>query len=74
MIFVSLIMLAIPIVIVFALVRYFSSRSRSSQLAQPPQSPKTIQDRLFELDGLRYQNLISEAEYEEKRRHIVSSI
>lgn len=74
MIFVMLIILAIPVGIVIALVRYFSSRSKPPQLIQPPQVPKSIQERLSEIDGLRSQNLLSEAEYEEKRRHILSGI
>jgi len=74
MIFVMLILLAIPAGIVIALVWYFSSRSRPPQMIQPPQVPKSIQERLSEIDGLRSRNLISEAEYEEKRRQILSGI
>ncbi len=71
MILVVLIMLAIPVGIVVGLVWYFSSRSKPTQLLQVP---KSIEERLSEIDGLRSQNFISEAEYEEKRRHILSDI
>ena len=74
MIVISIVLLAIPAGIVIALVWYFSLRRKPSQLAQPPQIPKSIQDRLLEIDGLRSQNLISETEYEEKRKQILSSI
>ncbi len=74
MIFVVLIMLAIPVGIVVALVWYFSSRSKSPQLTQPPQILRDTQERLAEIDSLRSQNLISESEYEERRRQILSGI
>jgi len=71
MIFVVLIMIAIPVGIVVALVWYFSSRSKPTQ---PPQVFRSAQDRLAELDRLHAQNLISEAEHEERRRQILSGI
>jgi cytochrome c-type biogenesis protein CcmH/NrfG len=74
MIVVVLIMLAIPVGIVVALVWYFSSRSKPPQLTQPQQVLRSTQDRLAEIDSLRSQNLISEAEYEEKRRQILSCL
>jgi flagellar basal body-associated protein FliL len=74
MIIVVLIMIAITIGIILALVWYFSSRSKPPQLIQAPQVPKSIPERLSEIDGLRSQNLISEAEHEEKRRHILGEI
>ncbi len=61
MIFVVLIMLAIPVGIVVALVWYFSSRSKPPQLTPPPQVLRSTQDRLAEIDSLRSQNLISVA-------------
>jgi hypothetical protein len=70
-IFVVLIVLAIPVVIAIALIWYFSSRSKPPQL---PQGAKSVQDRLTEIDGLRSRNLISEAEHEEKRKQILSDI
>lgn len=74
MIIVVLIMLAIPVGIVIILVWYFSSRSKSPQLTQPSQVPRSTQDRLAEIDSLHSQNLISESEYEERRRQILSGI
>jgi uncharacterized membrane protein len=74
MIFMVLIILAIPVVIVIALVWYFSSRSKPPQLTQPPEVLRSAQDRLAEIDSLRSQNLISETEYEERRRQIISGI
>jgi hypothetical protein len=71
MIFVVLIMLAIPVGIAIVLIWYFSSRSKPPQL---PQGPKSIQERLSEIDGLRSRNLISEAEHDEKRRQILGDI
>lgn len=74
MIFVVLILLAIPVVIAIALVWYFSNRGKPPQPALPPQVPKSIEERLSELDGLRSRNLVSEAEYEEKRSRILGEI
>lgn len=74
MIFLVLILLAIPVGIVIALVWYFSSRSMPRQVTQAPQVPRSTQDRLAEIDSLRSRNLISEAEYEEMRRQILSGI
>lgn len=74
MIFVVLIMLAIPVGIIIAFVWYFSSRSKPPQVTQPPQVLRSTHDRLLEIDSLRSQNLISETEYEERRRQIISGI
>jgi hypothetical protein len=74
MILVVLIMLAIPVDFVIALTWYFSSFSKQSHPAQPTQLIKNTQERLSEIDGLRSQNLISENDYEERRRHIFSDI
>ncbi len=74
LIFVVLIMLAFPVGIVIALVWYFSSRRRPPQVAQPPPVLRSTQDRLEEIGSLRSQNLISETEYEERRRQILSGI
>jgi flagellar basal body-associated protein FliL len=70
-IFVVLIVLAIPVGIAIALIWYFSSRSKPPQL---PQGSKNVQERLTEIDGLRSRNLISDAEHEEKRKQILSDI
>jgi hypothetical protein len=74
MIFVVLILLAIPVGIAIALVWYFSNRGKPSLPGLPSQAPKAIEQRLAELDGLRSRNLVSEAEYEEKRSQILSDI
>jgi hypothetical protein len=71
MIFMVLVMLAIPVGIVVALIWYFSSRRKPPHL---PQGPKSIQERLSEIDDLRSHDLISDAEHEEKRRQIISGI
>lgn len=74
LIFVVLIMLAIPIGIAIAVVWYFASRRKQPQPIRPPQLPKGNQERLSEIEELRSRNLISESEYEEKRRQILSDI
>lgn len=74
MIFLVLVMLAMPLGGVVALVWYFSSRSRPPQLVLPPQIPKNIPERLSEMEDLRARNLISEAEYEEKRNHLLREL
>lgn len=71
MIVIVMFVLAVPAVIVIALVWYFTSRRKS---AQPPQAPRGIPERLAELDGLRARNLITEAEYDERRRQILAGI
>ena len=71
MIFVTLLILAVPVVIGIAIIWYFTSRSKSPQaVARPP----SIQDRLQELDALRAKNLITEAEHEERRKQIINGI
>jgi cytochrome c-type biogenesis protein CcmH/NrfG len=74
MIFVVLIMLILPLGIAAALLWYFVLRRKAHQSAQAPQTQKSTQDRLSEIDGLRSQNLISEAEYAEKRKRILNEI
>ena len=71
MIFIVLALLAVPVVIVIALVWYFGSRNKPPQLPSGPSRPL---DRLAELEALRSRNLISDAEHEEKRRQILSEI
>jgi hypothetical protein len=70
-IFFVVIVLAGSAAVVIGLVWYFS---RKSQTSQNLQSPKDVQVRLAEIDGLRSRNLISQAEYEEKRRRILEEI
>ncbi len=70
-IFIALILLVIPAGIAIAVVLYFSSRKKPPLL---PQVPRGIQERLTELDALRSNKLISDAEHEEKRRQILRDI
>jgi hypothetical protein len=72
MIFMVVMMLAIPVGIVMALVWYFRSRGRPPHRAQPPQVPGSSRDRLEETDSLRSRNVVSDSEHEESRRHILS--
>jgi hypothetical protein len=60
--------------IAIALGWYFSTRGKAPQPVLPPQVPKSIEERLSELDGLRTRNLISEAEYAEKRSQLLGDI
>jgi hypothetical protein len=55
----------------------FSRPSRGRDETGPPSPPPlsptpSVGERLRHLDGLRQQNLVSEAEYEEQRRRIIS--
>jgi len=71
MILVVLVLLAIPIATVVILVTYFGSRNKPSQLNTPPAS---VQSRLAEIDALKSKNVITEMEYEEKRKKIIGNI
>ena len=71
MIFVILVILAVPVIIAIAIIWYFTSRGKASQSAARPTS---VQERLQELDALRAKNLISEAEHEERRKQIINGI
>jgi hypothetical protein len=68
---ISLVLFALPVVIIVALTVLFCSRKSASQL---PSMQKSAQERLSMIGDLRSQSLISEAEYEEKRRQILSEI
>jgi len=72
MIFIVLFLLAIPICLIYFLVRYFTSKGPSYSAPPPLSSPQaSTQGRLQELDHLKSQNLISETEYQEKRKQIL---
>ena len=74
MIFIVLVFLAIPICLIYFLVRYFTAKGGPSTLP-PLSSPQaSTQARLQELDHLKSQNLISESEYEEKRQQILGGL
>ena len=62
-------MLTIPAIITLLVVWYFLLRRKSPP---SPPTPASIQDRLLEIDSLRSKNLISDIEYEEKRRQILN--
>ena len=68
---VFLIVIAVPAVVAVGLVIYFKGRSKV-----PPPMPQMggVQDRLREIDELRRSNLISEEEYQEKRKRIVDAL
>jgi cytochrome c-type biogenesis protein CcmH/NrfG len=70
LIVILIVLLVIPAGIIAAL-WCLTSRSKTTP---PSGSRASIQERLTEIDSLRAQNLISEAEYEEKRIEILSSI
>lgn len=71
MILIMIVILAIPSGIIVGLAWYFSARSKA---AQAPPARASIQDRLLELDALRSKNLISETEYQEKRKQLLGEI
>ena len=71
MIFIVLAMIAIPVCVALGLIWYFTSRKKETPMAPVPGS---AQNRLLELESLRSKGLISDAEYEEKRRKILSGI
>jgi hypothetical protein len=69
-----LLLLTVPVVIVIALAGFLSSRRKAPQPPQLPPQPKGIPERLAELDDLRSRNLITEAEYVDKRSRILRGI
>jgi len=71
MIFLILILLALPVGGAAALLWYFCSRKKPPLI---PAGTGSIQNRLQELDALRAGNLLSEEEYGEKRKQILSSL
>lgn len=70
MIFIVLAMLALPVGVAVTLLWFFSSRNKPQLHPQGP----SIQERLLEIDDLRANNLISDAEHEEKRKQILNGI
>ena len=72
MIFIVLFLLAIPICLIYFLVRYFTAKGPSYPTPPPlPAAQPSLQARLQELESLKAQGLISESEYEEKRQQIL---
>lgn len=69
--FVLMIVIAVPAVVAIGLVLYFRGRPKV-----PPVMPQVggVQDRLREIDELRRSNLISEEEYEVKRKQIMDGL
>jgi hypothetical protein len=71
MLLIVLPLLVISIVVVIFIVRRCSSGGKPSL---PSTARVSVQDRLLEIDALRSKNLISDTEYEEKRRQILNAI
>jgi hypothetical protein len=53
---------------------FFSPRTVSTAAPAPPDAVPSIEARLRQLDDLRSKNLISDAQYEERKRNIIASI
>ena len=68
---VFMIVIAVPAVVAIGLVLYFKGRPKV-----PPAMPEMagVQDRLREIDELRRTNLITEEEYQAKRKHIMECL
>ncbi len=73
-----LVPLAIVAVIVLVVVRVSRNQAASTPSAYPPQNPPapapSASDRLAELDRLREQGRISDAEYEQTRARILGEL
>ena len=67
-IFLILLILGVPTIGVIALVLYLCRRESTKR------PPLTTAERLHELELLKQQNLVSDAEYEEQRRRIISGV
>lgn len=70
MLFIMLSLMVVPVVVI-VIVRRFSSGGKGPQ---PSRLRPNVKERLEELEVLRSGNLISEAEYAEKRRSVLDSI
>lgn len=66
-IFLFLLIIGAPVIGVIALVVYLCSRDSTRR-------PLTTTERLQQLELLKQQGLISDAEYEEQRRQIISGV
>ena len=71
-ILVIFILMGVPLIPIVLLVMYLSHRKS----AQPPPLPTaaSVADRLQKLENLKQQKLVSDTEYEEQRRKIISGI
>ncbi len=78
MILLVLVLLVAPAVVIVAVVLYLDRKKRGTYAASPPPplpaSLPPAQARLQELDSLKAQGLVSEAEYEEKRKQILGGL
>jgi hypothetical protein len=72
-IFLVLLLTAAPVIGIVALV-YYLGRRNSPPRPPPLQHVRPAAERLAELDRLKEQSLLSEAEYGEQRRKIISGI
>ena len=62
------------VVLVTVIVIVTRSRSRSSQTTSTPAQQRTSADRIRELDGLLAEKMISESEYQARRKSILEEI
>lgn len=69
MILLVLFFLAAPVVLIIVLVKVFNKPK-----APPIPAPRSAQEQLITLDQLRSENLITEAEHEEKRKAILKDL
>jgi len=68
-------LLFIPVAIIIGLVLYLNRKSSTPTAPpMPPAAPSSTQARLTELESLKSRNLISESEYEEKRKQILGEM
>jgi hypothetical protein len=74
MILLVLILLVGPAVVIVGVLLYMDRKKRASQLSSPPPPLPSTQVRLQELESLKAQGLVSEAEYQEKRQQILGGL
>ena len=68
-------LLFIPVAIIICVALYFNRKSSPPTPSPIPSTVEpSIQARLEELESLKSRNLISESEYEEKRKEILSGL
>ncbi len=72
-ILIVLALISIPVVIAVVVGIVIASRKKHTA-AQPPPAAIQAQAKLEELEHLRAQNLITQAEYDDKRKQIIDAI
>lgn len=73
LILIVLALLIIPVVIGVVVILVISSRKKRNAILPPPEAIQA-QAKLEELEHLRSQNLITQAEYDNKRKQIIDAI